>query len=196
MKKLIMTLLVSCIVLSFTLFKTDCEAFAESTYQGDTDINVDIIPLTVNISVPLRVYCRIIPDQETVFTNDLLVYNKTKAPVILTIKEFKPSGEGLTLFNGTTDRLDYDARLMNMEQSKKKLALGISPFDENHSYSDGWDSVSVTDELWCGFTNNVVLGKVKERSYVKLSLDVLSGMAFKEPYAWEPFQVCFIAEIE
>lgn len=161
---------------------------------GTSDVEIEVVPTIVNITLPLNVGLAInVNAEDAVVHGDIAVTNNSKAPVKVKLHAVSSADIPFTNLIKPTDlpaELEWD--LLNLENSQKYFAFGVKPEEEG----DTWKSITATDYVWAesGFTPTE-LGIIAGSSSGALSLDARFGRVQTVEHDFT-FSATFVAELQ
>lgn len=164
-------------------------------YAGATTVDVNVGSTVVNIVVPLSINAVINVNsvEDPLVHGDIVIQNKTKASVILSITKFASADLPFTNLiapDELPDDLEWD--LLDAENSAKYFALGIKPVDtDNDAWKRKVDNFVYTNN---SFTETE-LGVISAESNSNLALDVHFGRTQSGNHTFK-FAATFVAELE
>lgn len=164
------------------------------SYLGTSDVEIEVVPTIVNITLPLNVGLAInVNAEDAVVHGDIAVTNNSKAPVKVKLHAVSSADIPFTNLIKPTDlpaELNWD--LLNLENSQKYFAFGVKPEEEG----DTWKSITATDYVWAesGFTPTE-LGVIAGSTSGELSLDARFGRVQTTEHDFT-FSATFVAELQ
>ena len=164
----------------------------------ETNLNVEVQATTVNVTLPLNVNVNINPNVEKdnggFVYGDVLAQNGTKAPILLSINDFKSTDAPFENTIAPTDLPDgLEWEKLNAKQTMQYFSMGIKPIEYN---SLDWAESVANDYTWAldsGFTTTA-LGVLDSESNGYLGLDAFYGYSFKEAKTFS-YKATFVAEL-